>query len=155
MGEGGGRRSARLVAATEGWQSTPCWEWPGVTHSEGYGLARGDLAHRVLYELTIGPVPYGHELHHQCENRLCVNPLHLEPLTRAQHMQTRGKVNGWRGTPPSSRFQNVTYCKQTGRWAVRVGDVWLGRHDTEERAREVAAAYRRDHLPFSAEARSA
>jgi hypothetical protein len=43
-------------------------------------------AYVVSYELLIGEIPKGHELHHTCENRLCVNPDHLKPLTRKDHI---------------------------------------------------------------------
>jgi len=63
---------------------TPCWIWPYGTNSAGYG------AYRKIFELFEGPVPKGLELDHLCRNRLCVNPTHLEPVTRAVNAQ-RGK----------------------------------------------------------------
>lgn len=43
-------------------------------------------AHRTAYELFVGPIPEGLELHHQCRNRGCVNPDHLEPATRQENL---------------------------------------------------------------------
>jgi hypothetical protein len=40
---------------------------------------------RFIYEEVVGPIPAAHELHHRCENPRCVNPDHLEPVTRAEH----------------------------------------------------------------------
>lgn len=81
-----------------------CWIWMGTlaTHTGGYGifdrrregvrLAR--RAHRVAYELLVGPVPEDRMLRHTCDNPPCVNPAHLEPGTakdNSQDMVTRGR----------------------------------------------------------------
>lgn len=42
-------------------------------------------AHIVSYELFVGCVPEGKELHHTCWNKKCVNPDHCVPLTRDEH----------------------------------------------------------------------
>ena len=59
-----------------------CWIWLGSRKPAGYGQIGGGgqrhYAHRVAYELTIGPVPTGLHLDHLCRNRACVNPVHLE-----------------------------------------------------------------------------
>ena len=61
-----------------------CWEWPRYINEDGYGVCRKRLAHRVVYEALIGPVP-GLHLHHMCGNKACVNPAHLKPMTASQH----------------------------------------------------------------------
>ncbi len=50
-------------------------------------------AHRVAYEQTVGPVPSGLELDHRCRIRCCVNPAHLEAVTRQENVR-RG-TQGW------------------------------------------------------------
>ena len=59
-------------------------------HNTGYALAttgkRGVfLAHRVAWEQAHGPIPEGHDIHHLCENKACVNVEHLACLTPAEH----------------------------------------------------------------------
>jgi hypothetical protein len=59
---------------------------------------RMKLLHRYRFELAYGPVPEKYDLHHECENEWCVNPLHLQMLTRAQHLQLTYrnlKARGW------------------------------------------------------------
>ena len=61
-------------------------------------------AHRVAYELLIGPIPAGLELDHLCRNRLCVNPAHLEPVTR--------QTNQHRGASVSGISVRATHCPE-------------------------------------------
>jgi hypothetical protein len=75
-----------------------CWTWKGHVIPKGYGQiyvgGRMKRAHRVAYELAIGPIPEGMNLDHLCHtrdsscsggdsclHRRCVNPLHLEPVS--------------------------------------------------------------------------
>lgn len=66
-----------------------CWEWHGAMFPNGYGSVLSDgkagLAHRVAYEYYVAPIPDGHEIHHRCRNRRCVNPAHLEVVTPKEH----------------------------------------------------------------------
>jgi hypothetical protein len=65
-----------------------CWLWFGTTNEFDYGVIVVDRrmrrAHRVVYELLVGPVNAPH-LHHQCGNPACVNPAHLQPLSVSDH----------------------------------------------------------------------
>lgn len=71
-----------------------CWEWTSSRNNRGYGMfylyRRQQLAHRVMYELMVGPIPVGLQIDHLCRNKGCVRPSHLEPVT--------GKVNKERAT---------------------------------------------------------
>lgn len=77
---------------------TPCWVWQRKTVKRtGYGLVRlpeggEQQAHRWVYEREVGPVPEGRDLHHRCEVKACVNPAHLVPLTRLEHMGEHARL---------------------------------------------------------------
>ena len=64
-----------------------CWIWIGAIKSNGYGEFHFNRktvhAHRWYYEHCFGAVPKGLELDHRCRVRCCVNPYHLEPVTRS------------------------------------------------------------------------
>lgn len=85
-----------------------CWEWQGTTNGTGYGRVWDNTAreklyvHRVMYELENGPIPDGLEVDHLCRNRGCVNPAHLEAVTR--------KVNQHRGLSISGNNARKTHC---------------------------------------------
>lgn len=69
-----------------------CWNWLGRLSRDGRGWRRHTRAHRAVYEELIGPIPKGYDLHHSCENKLCVNPNHMEPLTPEAHKLAHGVV---------------------------------------------------------------
>lgn len=62
-----------------------CWQWQGCTNGTGYGQisldAKMRYAHRLAYELMVGPIPEGLVIDHLCRNKGCVNPDHLEAVT--------------------------------------------------------------------------
>lgn len=84
-----------------------CWIWQMQVADTGYGKVhfegRKRQAHRVVYETMVGPVPEGLDLDHLCRVRHCVNPAHLEPVSRS--------VNLLRGKGVSEYFARQTHCK--------------------------------------------
>lgn len=75
-------------------QSGDCWEWLANRNNKGYGqfsskTLRSTLAHRIAYELNVGPIPNGLVIDHICHNRGCVNPAHLRPVSPKQNNENR------------------------------------------------------------------
>lgn len=74
-----------------------CWLWQRSLSPDGYGWAsldrRTHQAHRLVYTLTIGPVPEGLVLDHLCRVRHCVNPDHLEPVTGTENLRRGNNAN--------------------------------------------------------------
>ena len=69
-----------------------CWPWRGAMHRDGYGRAHYGpkskmyIAHRLAYELAIGPIPAGMDVCHSCDNRVCCNHAHFWLGTHAENM---------------------------------------------------------------------
>jgi hypothetical protein len=60
------------------------------TTSRGKGTCY--LVHRLAWEDAYGEIPAGMEIHHECENKLCVNVDHMRLITRREHnLITHGK----------------------------------------------------------------
>lgn len=85
-----------------------CWLWIGPLCGAGYGRMTigGERpgAHRLSYELFVGPIPEGLELDHLCRTRCCVNPDHLEPVTQRE--------NGRRGFSAPAINARKTHCPE-------------------------------------------
>ena len=52
------------------------------------------FAHVIMFEEKNGPLPEGYELHHDCRNRACCNPDHLQAYTHVDHMALHAKEKG-------------------------------------------------------------
>ena len=66
-----------------------CWTFNSMERS-GYGRIKinGKIfsAHRFIFELLNGKIPRKFELDHLCRNRACINPYHLEIVTRRENV---------------------------------------------------------------------
>lgn len=96
-----------------------CWLWQGRFHSGrrwakgAYGVlsiptgkrgARPEAAHRVAYQIYVGPIPEGLWVLHRCDNTRCCNPEHLyagsrednvsDCVTRGRNYIPSGELNG-------------------------------------------------------------
>jgi hypothetical protein len=113
--------------------SGDCWEWIGARKPTGYGSfwispsRSNEISHRVAYQMLVGPIPDGLELDHLCRNRCCVNPDHLEPVTRKEnarrgvrwprHAHRTHCKHGHEFTPENTRHgkDGVRYCRACAR----------------------------------------
>lgn len=74
-----------------------CWLWQGPINNSGYGVmydadGKHTGVHRVAYENAVGAIPVGMQIDHLCRVRHCVNPAHLEPVTRAENLSRAARA---------------------------------------------------------------
>lgn len=88
-----------------------CYLWTGAYVGDGYGTVtvrrRTWPAHRLSYTLAKGDIPFGFDVDHTCKVTSCINPDHLEAVTR--------QVNVLRSSAPAAaraRFAAMTHCKR-------------------------------------------
>lgn len=68
--------------------NTGCWLWMGAYRDHrGYGVfslgGKNHYAHRLCFIDAKGEIPVRRELDHLCRQPSCVNPDHLEAVTRS------------------------------------------------------------------------
>lgn len=104
-----------------------CLEWTGPI-STGYPSmslhGRTVGAHRVAY---VGhykrEIPDGYEIDHLCGNRICVNPDHLDVVTRSENLRRMWVKRGQPDRPPVGDKT----CRHCGHVGTR-SFVWDGEH---------------------------
>jgi hypothetical protein len=93
--------SESLMAMVSPEPDSGCWLWLGAVTPGGYARLRDGYAHRMSYEIHVGPIPPGLQLDHLCRVRSCVNPAHLEAVTQ--------KINIGRGEA-GMHMRERTHC---------------------------------------------
>lgn len=149
-----GRLAAEaLIDIVDAEQATHRWHLT----AQGYAARRVNrngrsqivLLHRELLGLYRGDRRQGD---HIDGKRLDCRRSNLRIVTSAQNGQNRRPVGG------SSKYRGVCFSKQPGRWLaygqINRKRVYLGLHDTEERAAAAARAWRERHMSHTNEARA-
>lgn len=66
-----------------------CWHWEGAYSNSGYGSATWNYikttAHRLAYLMFVRRPESDEVIDHLCRNPKCVNPAHLEAVTRSEN----------------------------------------------------------------------
>ena len=106
----------RIVRTIDG-----CWEWHGGLSLNGYPMCQINkqkmMVHRLIFTLFKGQIDKGMEIDHKCCNRRCVNPSHLQQVSRVENVrlivdrQTTCK-NGLHPWPENARMRKngSRYC---------------------------------------------
>lgn len=72
-------------------KTNSCWLWTGYVRENGYANFRYKdstwRAHRVSYDLFVGPIPKGKMVLHKCDVKECVRPEHLYIGDHARNMR--------------------------------------------------------------------
>lgn len=96
-----------------------CWEWIGYIESNGYGRVRFQgirwSTHRLSWTLHYGEIPSGLHVCHQCDNRKCINPMHLFVGTHSDNMQDA--ISKGRKTMSPATRQKMSESHRR-RWAL-------------------------------------
>lgn len=119
----------RFMEKVDGVEGPGCWEWVAGTFWDGYGEFYEYLgpnehrssvrAHRFAYRYFRGEIPEGYVAHHECGNRSCVNPWHLEVLPKEEHNEHTVRPTDEEGTPLCSRGHPLT--EENTNWVKKQG----------------------------------
>lgn len=88
----------RLLLKSESSPDSDCVLFTGHVRPSGYATLwsrrtqRKELVHRLSYRIVVGPIPEGYEVDHLCGVRHCINPAHLEAVTKI--VNTRRSARG-------------------------------------------------------------
>jgi len=123
----------RFVSKVSPEPNSGCWLWCGSLDTNGYGQfwLRGTVvkAHRASAMIAGMTLFFDCEVDHLCRNKACVNPKHIEPVTRSEnnlrHRKAVGLIEncargheliGWNAVHD---VDGRTRCRQCRRTAAR------------------------------------
>lgn len=86
-----------------------CWIWTASATQKGYGCIavgrKSTGAHRLAYEVLVGPIPQKFDIDHLCRNPSCCNPQHLDAVDRSTNLR-----RGIGPTLTAARKGKLTHC---------------------------------------------
>lgn len=98
-----------------------CWIWQGSQRG-GYGYLvvrqKRLAAHRHVYETLVGPIAENLTIDHLCRVTLCVNPDHLEPVTRSVNSK---RADHWRRQPAPAKVAEARELRDEGLHPLDIG----------------------------------
>lgn len=125
-----------------------CWVWLGALSQGGYAQihynGKTSTAHRLIYEYYNGPVSRELQLDHLCRVRCCVNPRHLEVVTRLENVRRGegGRHNAIKThCPYGHEYTSENTClipRCGGRYLLRECRICKRRRQTEFEQRRAA-----------------
>jgi hypothetical protein len=100
--------------------SSGCWDWQGAKWgTNGYGCVcfkrQSWLAHRIMFLLKKGKIKNGNVIMHKCDNRICVNPEHLEQGTQLDNMRdcsNKKRFNSRKALLPPEKLAGLSVSKE-------------------------------------------
>lgn len=120
----------RLLSKIKIDEKTSCWNWTATISRSGYGRIGYKYsnhpafeAYRLSYILFREKLDPDLEIDHICRNRKCVNPYHLEQVTK--------KENILRGVGVGAKNKAKTHCPQGHEYTpdnIRIGPCNGGRY---------------------------
>lgn len=114
-----------------------CWPWPQTVSPSGYAYVSiagvSVLAHRLVHEVLVGPIPEGHHVDHRCHDpkacsggmacphRACANPRHLRAVKPGENNSAERSAVTARETCPAGHLYDDenTYVAPGGGKACR------------------------------------
>jgi len=119
-----GTPAQRFFAKVDVPDPAGCWLWnAAVDRATGYGRfsdkpGRMGYAHRFAYEHFVGPIPTGYDIDHLCRVRHCVNPRHLEAVTRRENLMRGETLAAAHAAGRYCGFDACPSCESSGRKAA-------------------------------------
>lgn len=129
----------RLLQSIEARGPDECWPWKKKGRANRYamiGIAAGKSrgAHRLMWQLFVGPIPEGLEVCHTCDDGYCLNPRHHFLGTHTDNMQDKVRKGRCANEIPSVRGELHGQSKLTKEQVLAI----RRRYDTGDRAPQIA-----------------
>jgi hypothetical protein len=93
-----------------------CW-YKTNTDWSNYTTINGEIAHRLIYRMYIGPLKHKQEICHTCDRRGCFNPSHLFQGTHSDNMKdaiNKGRVT--KVLPMKRESKELRELRQSDNW---------------------------------------